>query len=462
MDRIFKIFFLNKSTIFCRHYSHSSILNILKTAPLGQQISVQGWIKSLRKQKELTFIEINDGSTCKNLQITLPSNLSKNITVGASISSKGLVKQSPKGQLEISAEDFTLIGECDISKGYPFAPRKQYEPEYVRENMHFRPRTRLFSSVLRIRHAATLEIHNYLDSIGYFNIHTPLITSNDCEGAGETFKIEPDSEKLLKSMAKENQPLHSAYFNKKAYLTVSGQLHLETVAQALNKVYCFAPTFRAENSKSRFHLSEFYMLELEQAFLNNLDDLLKVAEDLVKHVIKALLDRHLDDLQVCTNGKIDHLLINKPFIRISYLEAQQILSTKLNKSSLKGIGKEHELALTNYFEGVPVFVINWPENLKAFYMKQIPENNVAAFDLLASGVGEIAGGSLREDNFEKLKSRLPINNSEFDWYLDLRKFGYVPTGGFGLGFERFVQFILGIENIKDCIPFPRWPHNCKL
>lgn len=339
---------------------------------------MQGWIKSLRKQKEFTFLDVNDGSTSKNLQVVLAQKLGSNISVGSSINASGILKQSPKGQNEVSAENITLIGECDLEKGYPFAPRKQYESDYIREYLHLRPKTKTFSSILRMRHAANLEIHNYLDKNGYFNIHTPIITSNDCEGAGETFKVLPDHDDLLKSMIKEKQqPLDTAYFDKKAYLTVSGQLHLEAAARALHKVYCFGPTFRAENSRSRFHLSEFYMLELEQAFLENLDDLLSVVEDLIKNVTANLIEKHIDDIQVCTKNKIDHSWVNKKFVKIPYTEAVNILKTKLNKQvSLSGITKEYELALTEFFEHVPVFIVDWPKDEKPFYMKEIANNKV--------------------------------------------------------------------------------------
>ncbi|XP_066141479.1 asparaginyl-tRNA synthetase isoform X1 [Euwallacea fornicatus] len=445
-----------------RTYSETkNIYNILKTGHLGEQVSVQGWIKSIRKQKEVTFLDINDGSTPNNIQVVIPKKIGSNITVGSSISTKGILKETHKGQSEVSADSIVLLGECDLSKGYPFAPRKEYEQEYVREHMHLRPRTKKFASVLRIRHAATIAIHNYLDRNGYFNIQTPIITSNDCEGAGEIFKVLPNNEKLLQTMANPKKPVDAAYFNKKAYLTVSGQLHLEASAQALQKVYCFGPTFRAENSKSRLHLSEFYMLELEKAFLSKLEELLDIVEDLVKNVSEEVIAKNRDDLEVCRRDNANYQWLNKNFIRISYNEALDVLSNKLNKSIDKGIVKDHEIALSHFFENTPVFILEWPKEEKPFYMKEIDNNKVAAFDLLAPQVGEIAGGSLRENNLEKLTLKIP-DNGQLDWYLDLRKFGNTPTGGFGLGFERFIQFLLGIDNIKDCIPFPRWPHNCKL
>lgn len=449
---------------FCRSYSsYKSVLKILESGEVGHHISVQGWIKSLRKQKELTFFDINDGSTHKNLQIVLSPNFETKLSVGCSVKTSGTIQLTPKGQTEISANNIILLGECDVTKGYPFLPRKKYAPEYIREYLHFRPQTRKFGSILRLRHAAIVAIHQYLNKNGYINIQTPILTSNDCEGAGEVFKVLPDNSALLKSMAKDNLSSDEAYFDKKTFLTVSGQLHLEAAAHALKKVYCFGPTFRAENSKSRFHLSEFYMLEIEEAFLENLEDLLDIVEQLIINVTKSLLEEHIDDIENCTEKKIDHSWTGKKFIRIPFSEAVDILGNKLNKVISKGsLTKEHELALTEYFGHMPVFVTNWPKAEKPFYMKEIDSNNVAAFDLLTPQIGELVGGSLREDNYEKLKSKIPFNQSHLDWYLDLRKFGNVPTGGFGLGFERYIQFILGIDNIKDSIPFPRWPHNCSL
>nr|AEE62119.1 unknown [Dendroctonus ponderosae] len=456
---------INRGINLRKNYSQtSSILSLLNDDKLGQHVFIQGWIKALRKQKEVTFLDINDGSTPKSLQIVSSKKNVPKVTVGASVSASGLLKQTAKGQNEVSATSVKMIGECDLEKGYPFAPRKRYEPQYVREYLHLRPRTKTFASVLRLRHAAYLAIHNYLHQNHYINIHTPIITANDCEGAGETFKVVPDNEQLLKNMAKKDVPFDNAYFDTKAYLTVSGQLHLEAAAHALNKVYCFGPTFRAENSISRFHLSEFYMLELEQAFLDDLDDLLDVVEKMIKHVTADLLEHNFSDLETCSQQKIEYSWIDKEFKRIPHEEALDIVTNKLNKtvSSKTGFTKGDEVALTHYFGHVPVFIINWPKEEKPFYMKQINDDQVAAFDLLAPSVGEIVGGSLRENSYEKLKAQIPESNSQLDWYLDLRRFGSVPTGGFGMGFERYLQLVLGVQTIKDCIPFPRWPHNCKL
>ncbi|ENN78914.1 hypothetical protein YQE_04627, partial [Dendroctonus ponderosae] len=383
---------INRGINLRKTYSQtSSILSLLNDDKLGQHVFIQGWIKAPRKQKEVTFMDINDGSTPKSLQIVSSKKNVPKVTVGASVSASGLLKQTAKA------------------------------------------------------------IHNYLHQNHYINIHTPIITANDCEGAGETFKVVPDNERLLKNMAKKDVPFDNAYFDTKAYLTVSGQLHLEAAAHALNKVYCFGPTFRAENSISRFHLSEFYMLELEQAFLDDLDDLLDVVEKMIKHVTADLLEHNFSDLETCSQQKIEYSWIDKEFKRIPHEEALDIVTNKLNKtvSSKTGFTKGDEVALTHYFGHVPVFIINWPKEEKPFYMKQINDDQVAAFDLLAPSVGEIVGGSLRENSYEKLKAQIPESNSQLDWYLDLRRFGSVPTGGFGMGFESILR--MGFREIVAAI-----------
>ncbi|GLV35193.1 Asparaginyl-tRNA synthetase mitochondrial [Carabus blaptoides fortunei] len=354
--------------------------------------------------------------------------------------------------------------------GYPFAPRKSYPPEYIRKYLHLRARTKKFASVLRVRDAATKAVHDYFNSEGYFNIHTPILTSNDCEGAGEVFSVRPENKSLLKDMIKDGVSEDEAYFDSKIYLTVSGQLHLEAMAHGLEKVYTFGPTFRAENSKSRLHLSEFYMIEAETAFISELGDVMTVIEKLVKYVTESVANKCADDI-VCVSesANVNLSWLNKPFVTLTYDEALSILDKNLNKLSSgvnkeEGLAKEHEIFLVNHCGNVPTFVINWPKQIKPFYMKQCSDDasKVAALDLLAPNVGEIAGGSLRENEYNFLKNKLPCRNSELDWYLELRKFGSVPTGGFGMGFERYLQLILQMNNIKDTIPFPRWPHNCSL
>lgn len=421
----------------------------------------------MRDQKENVFLDISDGSTSKNLQILLPKKSKPpNLTTGTSVRASGRLTISPKGQIELSANTVEVYGKCVVSDGYPFAPRKQYAPEYIRQYPHLRPRTNKFGALLRIRNAATLAIYNHFNSEGFVNVHTPILTSNDCEGAGEVFKVVPENQRLIKSMIKKEQGEDEAYFNRKAFLTVSGQLHLEAAAHGLSKVYTFGPTFRAENSRSRLHLSEFYMLEGEIAFVENLQDIIFCIEKLIKEVTKKLVEESIEDIERCQDEKVDFAWLDKNFPVVTYKEAVTILNENKEKfgekfDSIEGFGKEHEIFLVEHFGHVPTFIIDWPKNMKPFYMKENGDGTVAALDLLGPKVGEIVGGSLRENNYDKLLEKIP-NNGHLDWYLELRKFGSVPTGGFGLGFERYLQLILGISNIKDTIPFPRWPHNCSL
>ncbi|CAL7936990.1 unnamed protein product [Xylocopa violacea] len=332
--------------------------------------------------------------------------------------------------------------------------------------LNYMPRTRKFSSLLRLRDITSSAIDNYLRSRGFINIHTPILTSNDCEEAGEVFVVTPDSKSLVKSMKRENVAEEESYFNTKAFLTVSGQLHLEAVTRAFTKVYTFSPVFRAENNKSRLHLSEFRMLEAEIAFINNLDDIMDEVESLIKYVVKDVFEKGASDINAIGGREIEWL--NDKFARITYNDAINILqnnadSTKNRITFGDSLSKEHELLLVKHYNNIPVFVTNWPKEMKPFYMKECNDDSskVAAMDLLVPTAGEIVGGSIREDDYEKLKSKLPLT-SDLAWYLELRKYGNVPTGGFGMGFERFLQYIFDIPNIKDTLPFPRWPHNCSL
>lgn len=428
----------------------------------------QGWIKALRKMKENIFVDINDGSSKNNLQIVVRKDLKTDeVNFGASIEATGVLGTTPKGQLELCAESIKVIGPCPITEEYPFIPRQSYPPEYIRQHLHLRSRVSSFNSMMRIRNSATKYLNDFLFDERYLQVHTPILTSNDCEGAGEVFRVQPESESLLKHMTRDGIPLESGYFDKKVFLTVSGQLHLEAMAHGLGNVYTFGPTFRAENSKSQLHLSEFYMLELEQCFVGTIEDVTGTVERMMKRVTNEILAKHLGDLESCSGTKGDGRAIrfdwlDKKFPMISYENAitilrdnQTELKNKVNEAD--GLIKEHELFLVRYF-GMPIFVVDWPSALKPFYMREKSNGLVEAFDFLVPHVGELAGGSVREDNYARLKSKLPKDN--LGWYLELRKFGGCTTGGFGMGFERYLQFLTGIVNIKDVIPYPRWAHHC--
>ncbi|XP_076760778.1 asparagine--tRNA ligase, mitochondrial [Xylocopa sonorina] len=451
----------------CNVHSMLQIYNDNFQNSVGRNIKVQGWVHGVRKMKDNIFIDIMDGSSPKMLQVIVRKHDKPDkLSFGSSITAEGTLALAPNGRVELHASNINVIGTCDVMDGYPFAPRKLYSEDYVRQYLHLRLRTRRFSSLLRLRDITSSAIDNYLRSRGFINIHTPVLTSNDCEGAGEIFVVKPHSKSLLKSMKRENIPEEESYFNTKAFLTVSGQLHLEAVTRAFTKVYTFSPTFRAENNKSRLHLSEFRMLEAEIAFTNNLDDIMDEVESLIKYIVKDVFEKGASDIDVIGGREIQWL--NDKFARITYNDAINILEN--NADSLENpitygdnLSKEHELFLVKHNNDIPVFVINWPKEIKPFYMKECNDDTskVAAMDLLVPTVGELVGGSIREDDYEKLKSKLPLT-SDLTWYLELRKYGNVPTGGFGMGFERFLQYIFDIPNIRDTLPFPRWPHNCNL
>ncbi|PSN35927.1 putative asparagine--tRNA ligase [Blattella germanica] len=467
----------SKRALFIAQKAHlnTRIYDILKSEPIGLNLSVKGWVKAIRKMKNNVFVDITDGSCSRNLQIIISkSEHPEKLTFGAAIDASGSLVKNNNGQIELVAKEINVIGPCGTD-GFPFAPRKSYNPDYIRQYLHLRPRTNKFGALLRVRDAACSSVNDYFHDNGYIQIHTPIITSNDCEGAGEVFSVRPDSEQLLKEMTREGSSLEEAYFNSKAFLTVSGQLHLEAVVRGLSKVYTFGPTFRAENSRTRLHLAEFYMIEAEAAFIESLTDLLKIMESMIKDVITAVLDKCADDIQMLNssyeNKDVVSNLLQKPFEVMTYDEALNILERHQENFGVqawrgKSLGKEHELFLVKHAGECPVFVIDWPAEIKPFYMKSSTEDasKVSAIDLLTPQVGELCGGSLREDNFSILQDKLlKLNLQEtLNWYLELRKYGNIPSGGFGMGFERFLQLILGIPNIRDTIPFPRWPHNCKL
>ncbi|NWV63567.1 SYNM protein, partial [Malurus elegans] len=435
-------------------------------------VRVQGWVRSVRSQKEVLFLHINDGSSLENLQVVADPSLEKrDLTFGSAVEVQGkLVKSPHKMQnMELQAETIHVVGPCDIWS-FPLKMKERHPLEYVRQFPHLRCRNNTLGSLLRIRSEATAGIHSFFQDNGYVHIHTPIITSNDCEGAGELFQIEV-------SWAKESAE-KTHFFNVPAFLTVSGQLHLEVMAGAFTHVFTFGPTFRAENSQSRRHLAEFYMVEAELSFTESLQDIMQVMEDLFKTVTSTVLSKCPRDVELfhkyiapAQKSDITHKLFSSS-CRISYSEAVEILKQAPQTFVFKpewgcDLQTEHEKYLVKHCGEVPVFVVNYPYDLKPFYMRDNedgPQHTVAAVDLLVPGVGELCGGSLREERLPFLESRLQRLGltDAYQWYLDLRKFGSVPHGGFGMGFERYLQYILGVDNIKDVIPFPRFSHSCLL
>ncbi|KFQ26945.1 hypothetical protein N331_09745, partial [Merops nubicus] len=430
-----------------------------------------GWVRSVRSQKEVLFLHINDGSSLESLQVVAdPSLESRDLTFGSAVEVQGKLVKSPhqKQNMELQAETIRVVGACD-TWSFPLKLRRRHPLEYVRQLPHLRCRTSALGALLRIRSEATAAIHSFFQDNGYVHIHTPIITSNDCEGAGELFQIERSNE------ARESSE-KTHFFNVPAFLTVSGQLHLEVMAGAFTHVFTFGPTFRAENSQSRRHLAEFYMVEAELAFTESLQDIMQVMEDLFKTATSTVLSKCPHDVELFHKYIAPAQYLKDLFFfssyRISYNEAVEILKQASQAFTFKpewgcDLQTEHEKYLVKHCGEVPVFVINYPYDLKPFYMRDNedgPQHTVAAVDLLVPGIGELCGGSLREERLPFLESRLQRLGlaDSYQWYLDLRKFGSVPHGGFGMGFERYLQYILGVDNIKDVIPFPRFSHSCLL
>uniref|UniRef100_A0A8B9NUS0 asparagine--tRNA ligase n=1 Tax=Apteryx owenii TaxID=8824 RepID=A0A8B9NUS0_APTOW len=424
-----------------------------------------GWVRSVRSQKEVLFLHINDGSSLENLQVVAdPSLGTRDLTFGSAVEVQGKLVKSPHRMqnMELKAETIRVVGPCD-TWAFPLKMKERHPLEYVRQFPHLRCRNNTLSSLLRVRSEATAAIHSFFKESGYVHIHTPIITSNDCEGAGELFQIE----------VKKNH-----FFDVPAFLTVSGQLHLEVMAGAFTHVFTFGPTFRAENSQSRRHLAEFYMVEAELSFTESLQDIMQVMEDLFKTATSTVLSKCPHDVELfhkyiapAQKGRLEQML-KKRFVTITYSEAVEILKQASQAFTFKpewgcDLQTEHEKYLVKHCGEVPLFVINYPYDLKPFYMRDNedgPQHTVAAVDLLVPGIGELCGGSLREERLPFIESRLQRLGlaDAYQWYLDLRKFGSVPHGGFGMGFERYLQYILGVDNIKDVIPFPRFSHSCLL
>ena len=440
----------------------------------GQQVTVQGWIRSHRKQKNFGFINFFDGTTIADVQIVYDDTLAnfaevQRFFVGSAIAVTGaLVPSQGGGQgYEIQAKEIVLEGAS--TEDYPLQP-KRHSLEYLRTIGHLRPRTRLFQAVFRVRHLAAHAIHSFFREKNFVYVHSPLITANDGEGAGETFQVTTLSAEQL--AAKE--PDYSAdFFGRQVCLAVTGQLEAEIFAMAYKRVYTFGPTFRAENSNTKTHAAEFWMIEPEMAFCD-LDQLMDVEEEFLKYILAYVLKEGAAELKFLDNlapGLLDklHALLGSKVARVDYREAIEILKNsgqKFDNLPVYGgdLAKEHEKYLTDVHFGSPVFVCNWPKEIKAFYMRDNGDGTVAAVDLLVPGAGELCGGSQREERLPLLIERMRdigISEEDLSWYLDLRRYGGCVHSGFGMGFERLLIYLTGVENIRDVLPFPRTPGNCE-
>ena len=477
------------------------IKEILQSAEVGHPVEIKAWVRTKRESKNAIFIALNDGSTLHNIQAVaepgqFPESTLRLITTGACLKVTGtLVESLGSGQaVEVKMQDVHIYGAAD-PEHYPLQPKK-HSLEFLREIAHLRPRTNTFSAILRIRHALAFAVHKYYNDNGFFNLHTPIITASDAEGAGEMFRVTTmDAEKPPRDEAGKID-YREDFFGRETNLTVSGQLEGELGALALSKIYTFGPTFRAENSNTTRHLAEFWMIEPEMAFFD-LNDNMDLAEDFVKYVIRYALENCADDLDFLEKRQADEekskpqaersmplaeklrFVVDNPFERLTYTEAIKILENSKPHKQKKfqyhvewgvDLQSEHERYLVEKHFKKPVILTNYPRSIKAFYMKvdeasdAAPAPTVRAMDVLFPGIGEIIGGSQREENYDTLLERIHEVGIEPDalwWYLETRKFGTAPHAGFGLGFERLVQFVTGMNNIRDVIPFPRFPKSAE-
>ena len=462
------------------HLRRSKVVNLLKSKEIGKEVLVKGWVRTKRGNKNINFIALNDGSVIHHIQVVVEvanfdENLLKQITTGSSIAVTGtLVESMGQGQsVEVQAKTIELYGSAD-PETYPLQ-KKGHTLEFLREIAHLRPRTNTFGAVLRIRHALSYAIHKYFNDNGFYYLHSPIITGSDAEGAGEMFRVS--------TLDAKNPPLTTDgevnydmdFFGKETNLTVSGQLEAELGALALSLVYTFGPTFRAENSNTPRHLAEFWMIEPEMAFYD-IHDNMDLAEDFLKFLIQYVLDHCIDDLEFLNkmydNELIERLrhVVSDTFERLSYTEAIEVLKASGQKFEFpvdwgSDLQAEHERYLVEKHFNRPVMLTDYPKEIKAFYMKQNDDGKtVRGLDVLFPRIGEIIGGSQREENFDQLLKRikeLDIPEGDLWWYLDTRRFGTVPHSGFGLGFERLILFVTGMSNIRDVIPFPRTPKNAE-
>lgn len=445
----------------------------------GKTVEVQAWIKNLRAQKEFGFIEINDGSFFNSVQVVYDNTLENfervsKLYLSASIRVKGKVVLTPnnKQAFEIKAEEIEVLG--DSTADYPLQ-NKRHSMEFLRSIAHLRPRANLFRAAYRIRSLAAFAIHKFFNEQDFVYVHTPILTASDAEGAGEMFQVTTlDIDNPLRT--EDGAVDYSQdFFDKPTHLTVSGQLEGETFAMAFSKIYTFGPTFRAENSNTTRHAAEFWMIEPEMAFMDNNQNM-DVAEAMLKYVINYVMENAKEEIEFCNQfvdkGLIDRLnhVRNSDFERVTYTRAIEILKEHEEKFDVKvewgmDLQTEHERYLTEQIFKKPIFVTDYPKDIKAFYMKLNPDNKtVAAMDCLVPGIGEIVGGSQREEDYDKLEKRineLGLDMDSYTWYMDLRKYGSVVHSGYGLGFERLIMYITGIENIRDVLPFPRTVHHCE-
>ncbi len=460
----------------------TKVIDALKRTDFGSEITVKGWVRSKRGSKGIFFVALNDGSTIKNIQIVgedehFDEDTVRLITTGACLSVTGVLVESPAaGQAsEIQAKCIEVLGPCDNT--YPLQ-KKGASWEYLRTVAHMRPRTNTFGAVLRIRHNMAMAIHTYFHEHGFFYFHTPLITASDCEGAGNMFQV---TTKNLYDLKKDEQGkiiYDDDFFGQQASLTVSGQLEGELGATALGQIYTFGPTFRAENSNTPRHLAEFWMIEPEMAFYDK-DDLMDLEEDFIKYCVRWALEHCTDDLQFL-NKMVDKTLIERlegvlkeSFVRLPYTEGIEILQQAIKDGKKfefpcqwgDDLASEHERYLVEEHFKKPVIMIDYPKEIKAFYMKMNEDGRtMQGTDVLFPQIGEIIGGSVREESYDKLMAeinRRGMETEKLEWYLDTRRWGSCPHAGFGLGFERLILFVTGMQNIRDVIPFPRTPRNCE-
>ncbi len=459
------------------------IVDVLKMDSFGTIVNVKGWVRTRRGSKQVNFIALNDGSTINNIQIVIDiekfgEEYLKPITTGACISVNGeLVESLGQGQkAELHATEIEILGTADPNT-YPLQ-KKGHSMEFLREIAHLRPRTNTFGAVFRIRHNMAIAIHKFFHERGFFYFHTPIITASDCEGAGQMFQVTTMNLYDLKKDEDGSINYDNDFFGKQASLTVSGQLEGELAAMSMGSIYTFGPTFRAENSNTPRHLAEFWMIEPEVAF-NEIEDNMQLAEDFIKYCVKWALDNCIEDIQFLNNMFDKELIarlqsvLEDEFVRLPYTEGIKILEEAVAKGHKfefpiywgADLASEHERYLVEDHFKRPVILTDYPKEIKSFYMKQNEDGKtVRAMDVLFPKIGEIIGGSQREEDFDKLSSRaaeMGVPTKDIWWYLDTRRFGTAPHSGFGLGFERLLLFVTGMTNIRDVIPFPRTPRNCE-